>query len=48
MTVNFSESPGGIRMGAPTPGEHTREVLKGILGMSDEEYGRYEESGALS
>ena len=48
MTVNLSESPGGIRMGAPTPGEHTREVLKGILGMSDEEYGRYEESGALS
>ena len=47
MTINFSESPGRVRMGAPTPGLHTREVLTGILGLSDEEYRALEESGAI-
>ena len=47
MTIQFSESPGRVRMGAPTPGLHTREVLTGILGLSDEEYAGLEESGAI-
>ena len=48
MTVNFSDSPGAIRGGAPTPGQHTREVLSEVLGLSEAELDRYETSGALS
>ncbi len=48
MTVKLGASPGRVRMGAPTPGQHNREVLTQILGLSDDDYARYEESGALS
>ena len=47
MTVAFSETPGRVRMGAPTPGLHTHEVLTGVLGLTEEGYAQYEESGAL-
>ena len=48
MTVRFGDSPGGVRRGAPTPGEHNREVLMSVLGLSEQEYQRYDDSGALS
>ena len=48
MTVNFSDSPGAIRRGAPTPGQHTREVLAEVLSLSEAELDQYAASGALS
>ena len=34
--VQFSETPGVVRMAAPLLGEHSREVLVGLLGLSEE------------
>lgn len=33
--VKFSESKPSIRSPPPTLGQHTEEVLKGVLGMSE-------------
>jgi crotonobetainyl-CoA:carnitine CoA-transferase CaiB-like acyl-CoA transferase len=33
----MSRSPGSIRTAAPVLGEHTDEILKTLLGKSDEE-----------
>lgn len=35
--INFSETPAEYHHGPPTLGEHTETVLKGVLGMSDED-----------
>ena len=44
--VKFSASPGGVRRGAPTLGEHTREVLR-EHGFPDAEIDRMVQSGAV-
>jgi crotonobetainyl-CoA:carnitine CoA-transferase CaiB-like acyl-CoA transferase len=48
MTVRFTQTPGRIRYPAPQPGQHTKEVLSRLLGLSDEETARYEAAGALA
>jgi crotonobetainyl-CoA:carnitine CoA-transferase CaiB-like acyl-CoA transferase len=44
--VKFSETPGGVRRGAPIFGEHTREVLS-EHGFSDAEIDRMAAAGAI-
>jgi crotonobetainyl-CoA:carnitine CoA-transferase CaiB-like acyl-CoA transferase len=46
LPVKFSATPGGIARGAPTYGEHTREVLR-AHGFSDPEIDRMAKSGAI-
>jgi CoA:oxalate CoA-transferase len=45
--VKFSETPGEVTMAAPMLGQHTREVLKGLLGKTDEELDALEKQGAI-
>lgn len=37
VPVKLSETPGSIRMPAPVLGQHTVDVLEGLLGLTDEE-----------
>jgi crotonobetainyl-CoA:carnitine CoA-transferase CaiB-like acyl-CoA transferase len=46
LPVKFSETPGGVVIGAPTYGQHTREVL-GQYGYSAEEIEALAASGAI-
>src|SRR2546429_9747423 len=41
--VRFSETPGSVRLPAPLLGQHTAEVLRDRLGMSDGEIARLEQ-----
>lgn len=40
VPVKLSETPGAVRSAAPRIGEHTREVLRTLLGLSDPELDR--------
>ncbi|MCX6022132.1 MAG: CoA transferase [Chloroflexi bacterium] len=42
--AKFSATPMHIRTHAPTLGQHNEEIYKGLLGMSDEEYQRLQET----
>jgi crotonobetainyl-CoA:carnitine CoA-transferase CaiB-like acyl-CoA transferase len=44
----FSRATSGVRGEPAYRGEHNREILHELLGMSDEEIGRLEEEGVLS
>ena len=44
--IKFTRMKPTIRSTAPLHGEHTEQVLTGVLGMSKEEYARLKESGA--
>jgi crotonobetainyl-CoA:carnitine CoA-transferase CaiB-like acyl-CoA transferase len=46
LPVKFSATPGSIRSGAPTLGEHTREVLA-ELGYAEAEVDRLLAAGVL-
>ncbi len=48
VTVRLSETPGGSRMPSATLGQHNDYVLRGILGLSDEEVKALEDVGALT
>jgi len=45
--VKFSETPGEVTMAAPMLGQHTRMVLKELLGKTDEELDALEKQGAI-
>jgi crotonobetainyl-CoA:carnitine CoA-transferase CaiB-like acyl-CoA transferase len=45
--VRMSETPGSVRAPAPLLGEHTEEILRGRLGLSDEEIERLHEEGVI-
>ena len=45
--VRLSETPGSVRTPAPMLGEHTDQVLKDVLGMSDEAIAALREAGAI-
>ena len=45
--VRMSETPGSVRTPAPLLGEHTDEVLRERLGMSDAEIARLRDAGAI-
>jgi len=46
--VKFSETPGEVTTAAPMLGQHTREVLKELLGKTDEELDALEKQGAIA
>ncbi|MDH4119470.1 MAG: CoA transferase [Acidimicrobiia bacterium] len=43
----LSTTPGGVRHAGPEVGEHTTEVLSGLLGLSEEEIARLGEQGVI-
>ena len=43
----FSETPGKIRSPAPELGEHTREILKNLLGFNDKDIDKLKEDGVI-
>jgi len=45
--VKFSESTGQVRTPAPLHGQHTREILKDFLGLSDREFDQLREAGVV-
>ena len=47
IPVKYSETHPGIRLPPPTLGQHTNEVLKEIIGLSDEQIDTYRSEGAL-
>ncbi|APV50926.1 CoA transferase [Betaproteobacteria bacterium GR16-43] len=47
LPIKFSETPGAVTRGAPTFGQHTREVLAG-LGYSDADVARLIAEGAVA
>ena len=44
---NFSRTPSGVDRASPDLGEHTREVLRSLLGMSDGELRELENEGVI-
>jgi len=46
--VKFSATPGEVDSASPAIGMHTREVLKELLGKSDEELDALEKAGAIA
>ncbi len=46
--VKFSETPGEIRSAAPVLGAHSKELLMGILGMSEERFMELVRAGVTS
>jgi len=45
--IKFSETPGEVTSAAPMLGQHTREVLKELLGKTDGELDALEKQGAI-
>lgn len=45
--VRFSETPGEIRSAAPVLGEHTREVLRGKLGLDEDALAELHRAGTI-
>jgi crotonobetainyl-CoA:carnitine CoA-transferase CaiB-like acyl-CoA transferase len=48
LMTRFSRTPGRLRRAGPTIGEHTEEVLRDVLGLSDDEITQYAIAGALT
>jgi crotonobetainyl-CoA:carnitine CoA-transferase CaiB-like acyl-CoA transferase len=46
--VKFSETPGEIRSAAPVLGAHSRELLVGVVGLSDERFDELVRLGVTS
>ena len=47
IVPKLSATPGVLRVASPLMGEHTHEVLRDVIGMSDEEIGEHETMGVL-
>ncbi len=47
VVARLGDTPGGVWHAAPRLGEHTREVLGGLLGLGDAELDRYAAAGVL-
>jgi crotonobetainyl-CoA:carnitine CoA-transferase CaiB-like acyl-CoA transferase len=48
LTTRFSAKPRPLQRPAPTLGQHTDEVLRDLLGLSDGEIARLRSAGALA
>ena len=48
IPYNFSETPAGIREHPPLLGEHTHEVLDGVLGIGSEDIQTLEDNGVIN
>jgi crotonobetainyl-CoA:carnitine CoA-transferase CaiB-like acyl-CoA transferase len=46
--IRMNQTPPTIRRGAPALGEHTQEILQGLLGMSDGKIDELINAGAVS
>jgi benzylsuccinate CoA-transferase BbsF subunit len=46
--THYSATPAVLRRAAPCLGEHTEDVLIGLLGLTPEEVAEYAATGALS
>ena len=46
-SVRLSETPGAIRLPAPEFGQHTEEILTGLLGDSWDEIGQLREAEVI-
>jgi crotonobetainyl-CoA:carnitine CoA-transferase CaiB-like acyl-CoA transferase len=46
--IKFSETPGEIKSAAPLLGAHSKKLLMGILGMSEERFGELVRAGVTS
>ena len=46
--VRLSDTPGSVRTPSPSLGEHTEEVLRGVLGLGDEAVARLRAAGVIS
>ncbi|MBW2651370.1 MAG: CoA transferase, partial [Deltaproteobacteria bacterium] len=46
--IHLSETPGEVYAPAPLLGQHSEEVLKEILGYSQEEIGSLKEEGVIN
>ena len=46
--MDLSKTPGAIDRPAPLIGEHNEYALKGLVGLSDDEYRSFEEDGVLT
>lgn len=47
LAIRLASSPGRVRSPAPLLGQHTREVMTGLLGLSEAEVSALEEEGVL-
>ena len=45
--VRLSDTPGSVRTPSPSLGEHTEEVLRGVLGLGDEAVARLRAAGVI-
>ncbi|MBL7209591.1 MAG: CoA transferase [Dehalococcoidia bacterium] len=43
----FSRTPSGVERASPDLGEHTRDVLSNVLGMTEAEFGALESEGII-
>ncbi|MEH7176846.1 CaiB/BaiF CoA transferase family protein [Neobacillus vireti] len=48
IVPKFSKTPGSINWAGPKLGEHTEEVLKGKLKVSEDKYSEWKDSGIIS
>jgi CoA:oxalate CoA-transferase len=46
--VKLSRTPGGVKGTSPALGQHTDDVLRGLLGMSDDEIERLRAAGVVT
>jgi crotonobetainyl-CoA:carnitine CoA-transferase CaiB-like acyl-CoA transferase len=46
--IKFSETPGEIRTAAPVLGAHSKELLMGLLGISEERFTELVRTGVTS
>jgi crotonobetainyl-CoA:carnitine CoA-transferase CaiB-like acyl-CoA transferase len=47
VALRMSATPGSVRLPSPTLGEHTEEVLRGLLGLDDTQIDKLRSSGAF-
>jgi formyl-CoA transferase len=47
VAPRLSDTPGAVRHGGPALGEHTREVLTGLLGIGTEQLADWERAGVI-
>ena len=47
LPIKLSETPGRVEVPAPALGEHTKEILETLLGMSGTEIDHLQQSGVI-
>lgn len=47
IVPKLSETPGALRTSSPLLGQHTYEVMREVVGMSEEEFAEHESAGVF-